>query len=210
MRRIVLDTEITEPERFPVDPADIAGLTDALCGATPSFFETGATTALGRTPRICHKPGWVPDNDYLDHGLVEDPVTGERWLLAASVPDLYGDPASSADLTDIAEQVLVALRGMTGGMPLQPTAGIPLVVQLDDRGTAGGRRSYTITVEAPGADRVELFTDGWAIGEASGAGPRFVVDYAYSGGGERLVAVVVYAGGIIVGYRALRAAITPP
>jgi hypothetical protein len=210
VRRLVLDAELTAGERFPFAAADLAGLNDALCNATPSFFAPGVARALGHDGRICHKPGWVPWNDYLDHGVVEDPVTGERWLLAAAVPDLDGSGGVSADLEDIAEQVLGGLRGVPGGMPLQPAGGIPLVVQLDDRGPDGGRRAYTLTVDAPGADRLELFTDGWFIGSAAGSGPRFTVDYSYSGGGERLLAVAAYAGAAMVGYRSLRVYITPP
>lgn len=209
VRRVVLDDELTEAERFDLDPSDIAGVTDALCNATPSFFANGARNALGGDPVICHKPGWVPYFDCLDHGVIESPATGERFLLGVSAPETAGS-GTCGHVSTIAQHVLAALTGRSGGMPLQPDAGVPIRVQLDDRGTtAEGRRAYTFTVDAPSADRIELFTDRWPIGEATG-GPRFVVDYDYMGGGERLIVVRAFAGSTEVGYRSFRAEIAAP
>jgi hypothetical protein len=209
VRRIVLDAEIPESERFDLDPSDVAGLTDALCNATPSFFATGARNALGGDPVICHKPGWVPDLDCLDHGVIESPATGERFLLGVSTPETTGTGTCGA-VSVIAEHVLSAVTGLETGMPLQPDAGVPIRVQLDDGGaTADMRRAYTITIDAEGADRIEVYTDRWPIGEATG-GPRFVLTHDYMGGGERLIVVRAFAGVTEVGYRSFRAMIAPP
>jgi hypothetical protein len=211
VRRIMLDGEIPESERFALDPSDVALVQRSLCTATPSFFAAGVERALGHPARICHKPGWVPWNDCLDHGLIEDPATGERWLVAAAVPETSGR-SDCLPLAAVAEQVIRALRAVRDpGLPLQLDAGIPIVVQLDDLGTnPERRRAYAITVEAPGADRVELFTDRYRIGEASGPGPRFRVEYAYLRGGERLFVVRAFRRGMLVGTRAMRVFITPP
>jgi hypothetical protein len=209
VRRVVLDAEVPDDERFPIDPADVVRVNDALCGATPSFFATGADAALGGGTRICHKPGWVPWNDCLDHGLVES-AAGERFLLAVAAPETEGR-SDCRMLSPVAELALGALSGRSDGMQLQRDAGVPIRVQLDDLGTnPEGMRAYQITVDAAGADRVELFTDHWPIGEAGGGGPRFVVDYAYLGGGERLMVVRAWSGATQVGYRSLRVMIVPP
>jgi hypothetical protein len=206
IRRVILEAEIPAEDRFALDPSDVAGLTDALCGATPSFFAAGVPDAT----RICHKPGWVPYNDCLDHGVIET-ASGERFLLAASAPETEGR-TDCLMLAPIAEHVIAALAGRPAdeGMTLQRDAGVPIVAQLDDLGTdGGGRRAYHFTVDAPGADRIEIFTDGYELGEATG-GPRFELDYAYYGGGERMVTVRAWAGAAQVGYRSFRAMITPP
>jgi hypothetical protein len=211
VRRVVLHDEIPLDERFLIAPADVTRVNDALCGATPSFFAVGAEAALGAGTRICHKPGWVPYNDCLDHGVIESPA-GQRFLLAVAAPETEGR-TDCAMLSPIAESALRSLAALSDadGMQLQREAGVPLVIQLDDGGrTPEGRRAYRITVDAPLADRVELFTDRWPIGEASGPGPRFVVDYEYLGGGERLVVARAWSGATQIGYRSIRAMITPP
>lgn len=206
IRRVMLEAEIPAEERFALAPSDVTGLHDALCNATPSFFAAGVPSAT----RICHKPGWVPYNDCLDHGLIETD-TGERFLLAAAAPETEGR-TDCVMLAPIAEHVIAALAGRPAaeGMTLQRDAGVPIVAQLDDGGTnAEGRRAYHFTVDAPGADRIEIFTDGYELGEATG-GPRFELDYAYFGGGERLVTIRAWSGATQVGYRSFRAMITPP
>jgi hypothetical protein len=207
VRRVVLDSEIDASERFDLDPADIARVSDALCGATPSFFAAGAERALGRAPTICHKPGWVPYNDCLDHGVID--AGGARYLLAASTPETRGR-TDCLDLAGVAEAVLGALSAETGGAPLALDAGPAIPIQLDDGGsTPDGRRAYDITVDVPGADRVEIATDGTVIGTADG-GPRFSIHYDYRAGGERLLTVVGSAGGVPIAFRGARVMITPP
>lgn len=197
VRRLVLDPEIPEGERFAIAPADRAVVMDALCSATPSFFASGVTRALGAAARVCHKPGWVPDNDCLDHGVVEDPASGDRFLLAASVP--MGASLSDCDvLGDFAAHAIAALRA-SPGFPLQPDAGIPIVAQLD----AG-----TITVEALGADRVEAWIDGAPVGEARG-GSRFVITHS-AAEREALLALRAWAGASAIGFRSLRVRIPGP
>lgn len=208
-RRILLHDEIPEHERFLVDPSDVAGITDALCGATPSFFAAGAQRAFGAPATICHKPGWVPDLDCLDHGVITDPTTGARYLLAASTPETTGT-STCTPLSAIAEHVLRALASPEVSRELQHDGGIPIVAQLDDEGTdAEMRRAYTIHVDAPGADRVEIFTDGWPIADVAGTG-RFVASYAFMGGGERLLAVRAWSGTTAIGYRSMRVMIAAP
>jgi hypothetical protein len=207
VRRVMLHDEVTAPERFDLDPVDVRGLHDALCAATPSFFAAGAERAFGAAAAVCHKPGWVGGLDCLDHAVITDPSTGDRFLLAASTPDPTGS-GSCPPLDRLAELALRALGEARGGTAMQVDGGIPIVVQLDSNGrTDEGRFAYRLTVEAPGAEHVELGTDGWSIGSASGPGPRFVVDYDYEDGGERLLTVRALRDGVPVGFRALRVVI---
>jgi len=203
LRRFVLHDELPAAERFDLDPADRAALLDALCVADSSSFLEGALRVLGAPPRICHKTGSVGDRDFLDHALIEDPATGERWLLAASIPDQGGSTESKAALASLAEQVLRALRGRQGGFALQPDAGIPLVVQLDRTGR-GRRASVTLTVDAPGADTVTLFLDGRPFVEAAPEEGRFVARPERPPRDDHLLTVNASRAGTPIGYRSLR------
>ena len=203
LRRLVLHDELPAAERFDVDDADRAALLDALCVADSSSFLDGAVRALDAPPRICHKTGSVRDRDFLDHALIEDPATGERWLLAASIPDQGGATASKAALADLAEQVLRTLRGRRGGFALQPDAGIPLTVQLDRAGR-GRRTSVTLTVDAPDADAVTLFLDGRPFGEAEPEDGRFVLRPERPPRDDHLLTVHASRAGVPTGCRSLR------
>jgi hypothetical protein len=105
VRRVVLDGEIPAGERFAIAPSDIAGLQDALLGA-PSWFEPGVHEVLDPDTRIFSKPGWVGGLDCVDAALVADPVSGRRFLLAASAPD-WGDGCDV--LATMAGDMLTAL-----------------------------------------------------------------------------------------------------
>jgi len=202
LRRVMLHVELPPAERFDIDPADRAALLDALCNDEDSSFRDGARAAFGTEPRVCHKTGSVHDRDYLDHALIEDPRTGSRFLLAASLPDQGGSTESRDALGVLAEHVLRTLAHRTSGAPLQPDAGLPLAVQLDRQGT--GRHSRALlTIDAPGADAVETYLDGRRE-EPSAEGSRFVIRPRGRPRGEHLLVVVGLAGGRAVAYRAVR------
>jgi hypothetical protein len=205
LRRLVLHDELPASEQFALDPADRAALLDALCVADSSSFLDGAVRVLGAPPRICHKTGSVRDRDFLDHALLEDPATGTRWLLAATVPDQGGATESKAALSELAAQVLRTLRGRTGGFALQPDAGVPLVVQLDREGR-GRRAKVVLTVDAPGADAVTLFLDGRPLGDAAPEEGRFVLRPDRPPRDDHLLTVHASRAGALVGYRSLRLA----
>jgi hypothetical protein len=211
VRRVVLDAEIPEAERFDLHASDVRALTDALCTATPSFFAAGAERAFGSPARICHKPGWVPDLDCLDHGLVEDTSTETRYLLAAAIPDRAGR-SDCLPAAPLAEHALRGLAASPTGPPLQPDAGIDITVQIDDLGSDGtDRRPHRLVVDADGAAAVELWVDASVIGRDDTGGPRFELEHAFRSGGERLVSVrALGPRGEPLGFRALRAAIAAP
>lgn len=210
LRRLVLHDEVPAAERFDIAAADVAALTDAICGSTSSEIEPGAERVFGPGLRVCNKTGTVMGDDYLDHGLVEVSATGARYLVALAVPEQGSYTTSVEAATTVAEQVLRALASFAGGLPIQPDSGVPIVVQLDDHGTTGGRRSYTITVEAHGADHVEVWAGRWRLGETAGPGPRFSLSYDFSSGGERLLSIRASRDGAPVGFRSLRVRITEP
>jgi hypothetical protein len=210
VRRVMLAAEIPAAERFPLDPADLAALQDALCGGESSFYE-GAKQAFGAEPRICHKTGSVHDRDFLDHGLLEDPASGARYLLAASLPDQGGATETRAALSDLAELALRTLARARGGHVLQPAAGVPLAVQLEPLPRArGGRSRVVLTVDAPGADEVEAWVDGRAAGSMRGDGPRFTLETPALPNGDRLLVVTASRAGSAIGYRSHRVRIGPP
>lgn len=207
LRRVVLHDEIPPAERFDLAPQDVVGLRTALADA-PSFFAPAVASLFGDDAVIYNKRGYVPGDDILDHGVVVDPSSGERYLVAVSVPETT---SSEVELSDFVAQALSAVRSFDAdrAMPWQYDAGIPIRVQLDDGGVVGTRRRMRFTVEASGADRLRFWTDTWFLGEASG-GPCFSFTYDYQRGGERLLVVQASSGGVPVGYRALAVLIPPP
>ena len=114
LRRVVLDAELPAGDRFDVDPADIAGLTDALAGAD-GFIAPGVEDALGPGARILTKPGWVPDLDCVETALIVDPATGHRFLLGLSAPD----DGTCDELSVMAHDVLVLLDRCNDGTALR-------------------------------------------------------------------------------------------
>jgi hypothetical protein len=104
VRRVVLDAELPAAERFPIDPADVAGMTDALAGAD-GFIGSGVTAALGAGSVVYDKPGWVSGLDCVDVALVVSP-TGERFLLGVTAPD---DGSGCDVLAGITQEVLQVL-----------------------------------------------------------------------------------------------------
>jgi hypothetical protein len=104
IRRVVLDAELPAAERFPIDPADIAGLTGALAGAD-GFLGPGVAAALGDGSVVYDKPGWVAGLECVDVALVVSP-TGERFLLGEAAPD---DGSGCDVLAGIAQEVLQLL-----------------------------------------------------------------------------------------------------
>jgi len=88
VRRVVMNDAIPTADRFRIDPADVAGLTDALLGAE-GWFEPAVAQVLGPGAKIFGKPGEVSGRDCLDVTLIET-RTGRRYLLSGTVPEDKG------------------------------------------------------------------------------------------------------------------------
>lgn len=185
VRRLMLDAEIPQDERFRIDPADVAAVQVALCGATPSYFAAGAAAALGGTPTICHKPGWVPDNECLDHGLVTAP-DGARYLIAASIPYQANCPG----LGTIARHMLAFLQSAPTEGWLQADHG-EVVIQSDPG---------LLTIQTAGADEVIVWADRAELGRSdTGDRGRHVI--AHDATGPAFVRVLGLAQGAPVAFR---------
>lgn len=202
LRRVTLHDELPVAERFPLVASDASGLKAALLAAVTDM-QPGAGQALGHPVTIYNKTGLVPGNDHLDHGLIVDNTSGERFLIALSLP--YAASTSSATISTVAKQTLLALKAAPAAATLQRDAGTKIMVQLDDKGPAsGGARAYDIKISAPGADRLSIWVDGWPIGSPTTPSPHFELSYQFSQAGERLMVVHALAAGQLIGYRALR------
>jgi hypothetical protein len=211
MRRVALHAELPAVDHLPAATADLSGLNAALLKA-PTFFEPGASQALGHAVQVTNKSGQVWDNDRLDHGLIVDTVTGERFLIAWSMP--Y-NTTTEAEASELTRQTLLALTQSASDSPaLQRDAGVQIHIQLVDQGAGNkpGTRAYSITLAAPGADALELWIDRWPLPppQASGPAGTFQLSYDFSGSGERLVVVRAWAQGKVIGFRAARVVIAQP
>lgn len=87
VRRVVLNDEIPEADRFHIGAADVGGLSGALLGAD-GWFEPAVVRVLGADARVYSKPGYVTNLDCMDVTLID--ATGRRILLSATVPDAQG------------------------------------------------------------------------------------------------------------------------
>jgi hypothetical protein len=207
LRRVMLHDEIPAFERFNISPGDVKGLHAALL-ASKSKFQFPAMNVFGQGAVIHNKTGFVPGDDLLDHGMIEDPATGDRYLVAVAVPSGGG---ASLKLVDLVDRALMAvyLSDADRAMPWQHDAGLEIRVQLDDEGMEDGLRRMRLSAEVEGADRIRVWIDTEPVGEAEG-GPGFVLEAGLADGGEKLLVVQAWAGGEPAGYRALAVFIPPP
>jgi hypothetical protein len=207
LRRVMLHDEIPAFERFNISPGDVKGIHAALL-ASKSKFQFPAMNVFGMGAVIHNKTGYVPGDDLLDHGMIEDPATGDRYLVAVAVPSGGG---ASLKLVELVDRALMAvyLSDPDRAMPWQHDAGLEIRVQLDDMGVEDGLRVMRLSVEAQGAGRIKVWIDTELVGEVEG-GPGFRLDATRGEGGEKLLVVQAWAGGEPAGYRALAVFIPPP
>lgn len=95
IRRVVLNDEIPQAERFHIAPADVSGISGSLLAAD-GWFAPAVIRVLGSGARIYSKPGYVPDRDCMDVTLID--AKGQRLLLAATVPEASGGCAALVSL----------------------------------------------------------------------------------------------------------------
>ena len=86
VRRVTLDAELPQAERFDIAAADLAGLTDALLAAE-GFVEPAVSEVLGDETLVYNKPGYVPGDECVDVALLTDEAAGMRYLLAVETPE---------------------------------------------------------------------------------------------------------------------------
>ena len=76
-------------------------------------------------------------------------------------------------------------------------------MSCQDQGPVAAGRRYQITIAAPGADAIEVWVDGWALGSFTGPAPFFSRTHDFTKSGDRLMTVQARAKGAVVGYRVL-------
>lgn len=202
MRRVTLHDEIPDQHQYPIEPADIQRIMTAL-SASDTTLGPGVNQALGNSVEIYNKTGFVPANDRLDHALIIDNSTGKRYLIALSLPE---PTTTESDLSNLARRVIEGLTaGLSTAPPLQLTSGPDITVQLDDNGpgTQPETRSYTIRIDAPGADYVDVWFDRWQLPAPVLEGAYFRLDHDFSNSGKRLMTVMARSSNISIAYRAL-------
>ena len=86
VRRVTLDAELPDEERFDIATGDVAGLASALL-ASEGFVEPAVNEVLGAAALVYNKPGYVPGDECVDVALLNDEAAGERYLLAVETPE---------------------------------------------------------------------------------------------------------------------------
>jgi hypothetical protein len=110
VRRVTLDAELPDEERFDIAPADVAGLADALL-ASEGFVEPAVSGVLGDQAHVYNKPGYVPGDECVDVAMVSQEAAGERYLLAVETPE---DGWMCPGLVEIAIATLEFLQQVQG------------------------------------------------------------------------------------------------
>jgi hypothetical protein len=192
LRRVVLADEIPAEERFDITDTDLEGLQDGLAAAYPSFFEDGIRWTLGDDAVIWHKAGWMPGAECLDHAYVEDPSSGRRFLLAATVS--YDD---CSGLATVASQVFGAADRLEPGVPLQAGAGVEVGLGL---WVEGGQLLVDLNTSA---DSGRFYVDDTLVLEVSGTGVGDEVRIDLPEPGHHVLFVILYSGGDPVSYRSV-------
>lgn len=157
LRRVVLHSELPASDRFGIHLRDIHRLGTYLARHR-SRLSDHLQRALGHPVKMWNTVGWVPKYDYLENGLVKDLLTGDRYLIAVSVPmgdkDLHA-PRVEQQLGRFGAVVLRALRAAPAqGPPLQPDAGPPVNVRAT---VSLSGRTLRLRIGVTGADTLR----GW-------------------------------------------------
>lgn len=111
VRRVVMNDEVPEADRFHISHPDVVGVSASLLAAE-GWFEPAVVRVLGADARIWSKPGYVPNLDCMDVTLLD--AKGQRLLLSATVPEASGGCAALVNLAAGVLRVLIAQGVLTG------------------------------------------------------------------------------------------------
>ncbi len=193
LRRVMLAGEIPEDERFELSAADLEGLQDSLNVAYPSFLEVGAAQVLGNDVAVWHKGGWMPGAECVDHAYVEDPSSGRRFFLAATIP--YED--NCGGLATLAAEVFGVVDHLAAGIPLQADGGVGIGLALWADG------SDLLIDLGTSADSGRFFIDDALALEVSADGTLEEVTLSLPEPGHHVLFVMLYSGGERLAYRSV-------
>lgn len=195
LRRVVLSDDLGADEIYDITASDRILLMDSL-SASSCKFESAISPLFSSSVEIYNKTGQVSSDDRLDHGYIYDPVSGEEWIVAVSMP--YST-TTDASLGNLVANGITAVRNSTTQSPfLRTNEGPEITVQADFVGL-----DAEFTIEAPGADSVEIYVDRWFLGNAVNSGAYFTLNHSFSQSGLRQMVVVGRSGGNFHSYRIL-------
>ncbi|MFH1130223.1 MAG: serine hydrolase [Pseudomonadota bacterium] len=150
MRKVTLHQELPKKDQFPLNQTDIDDLQQHLLECHSVRIKPGASAALGHSVKVYNKKGSCAEDDRLDHGLIVDQVTDEKYLIAFSMRYYNTSDADAAELT---RQTLLALQANKGeSPPLQYPAGIPVEIE-----TTPNSEGCAAKITAPGADSIRAW-----------------------------------------------------
>ncbi|MBU1218160.1 class A beta-lactamase-related serine hydrolase [bacterium] len=195
LRRVVLADDLGIEEIYDLTASDRILLMDSL-SASSCKFESAISPLFSSSVEIYNKTGQVSSDDRLDHGYIYDPVSGEEWIVAVSMP--YSTTTDTS-LGNLVANGITAVRNSTTQSPfLRTNEGPEITVQADFAGL-----DAEFTVDAPGADSVEIYVDRWFLGNAVPTGAYFTLNHSFSQSGLRQMVVITRAGGSFHSYRIL-------
>ena len=204
LRRVILHEELAPADRFPISDGDVRRMR-AVMLETGDFMRPGPQRALGHPVRTYNKVGYIPGLNLLENAVVEDTVTGRRYLVAGSVPfkgtmeQMRTFRATLAKFVQKAMEVVLALPEPDAG--LQFEHGGPFRLTTRCAGSRPG--AWEFAVEAPEAETLEAWDGRTPIApvERTANGFRFV--HRFDAPGRHVVMLRTKRDGRPVGYRAV-------
>lgn len=195
LRRVVFHDELGLDEKYGIGIADRDLLMNSLLSSSCKFASAIAPL-FSSSVEIYNKTGQVSTDDRLDHGYIYDPVSEEEWIVAVSMP--Y-QTTTDSDLGNLVANGITAVRNSSTQSPfLRTNTGPEITLQADFTGLQA-----QFTIDAPGADSVDLYVDRWFLGSAVQSGNYFTLSHAFSQSGLRQMIIITRFGGSFHSYRIL-------
>jgi len=135
LRRIVLHEELQPVDRFDLAQTDVNHIRNVMRKAYCGMGRSMRRVLGGHRVHIYNKVGYVPFKNFMENSLVEDTVTGKRYLVGGTVPfdgdmKVIGRARAKLNRTLSTAMKAVLAQPETNVVTLQRNAGVQVVVDL--------------------------------------------------------------------------------